>query len=235
VTKPLHAPFLSYASQDQEAAQRTRGALRAAGIEIRLDQSALRGGDVWDRTIRKQITTCGAFIPVVSTAMILLFGTTVQAQTPTPEDNARDSGEQAQAARCRLYGCGNSGPSVSYDPCYLAQNAMRPCVPSQSQQSKTVGVDPHIVGIWKLALENGSWVLEIRRDGTYRFHSEGQNGAQPHDGTFSASKGHWSLTAKNGYTDGGTYQLHGDTWIATGRLGTGTWHRDATTTASSKR
>ena len=58
--------FLSYASQDAEAAQRICAALRAAGIEVWFDQSALRGGDVWDQTIRRQIKTCVLFIPVIS-------------------------------------------------------------------------------------------------------------------------------------------------------------------------
>jgi TolB-like protein/Flp pilus assembly protein TadD len=66
VTEPSHAVFLSYASQDAEAAQRICAALRAAGIEVWFDQSALRGGDVWDQTIRKQIKTCVLFIPVIS-------------------------------------------------------------------------------------------------------------------------------------------------------------------------
>ena len=66
VTEPSHAVFLSYASQDAEAAQRICEALRAAGIEVWFDQSALRGGDVWDHTIRKQIKTCVLFIPVIS-------------------------------------------------------------------------------------------------------------------------------------------------------------------------
>ena len=66
VTEPSHAVFLSYASQDAEAAQRICEALRAAGIEVWLDQSELRGGDVWDQTIRKQIKTCVLFIPVIS-------------------------------------------------------------------------------------------------------------------------------------------------------------------------
>jgi len=61
-----HAVFLSYASQDAEAAQKICGALRAAGIEVWFDQSALRGGDVWDQTIRKQIKTCALFVPVIS-------------------------------------------------------------------------------------------------------------------------------------------------------------------------
>jgi len=37
-----------------------------AGIEVWLDQSALRGGDAWDQAIRKQIKTCVLFIPVIS-------------------------------------------------------------------------------------------------------------------------------------------------------------------------
>jgi TolB-like protein/Flp pilus assembly protein TadD len=66
VTEPSRAVFLSYASQDAEAAQRICEALRAAGIEVWFDQSELRGGDTWDRSIRKQIKTCALFIPVIS-------------------------------------------------------------------------------------------------------------------------------------------------------------------------
>src|SRR6266436_9067531 len=66
VTEPSHAVFLSYASQDAKAAQRICEALRAAGIGVWIDQSALRGGDVWDQTIRKQIKTCFLFLPVIS-------------------------------------------------------------------------------------------------------------------------------------------------------------------------
>jgi TIR domain len=61
-----HAVFLSYASQDAEAAQRICAALRAAGIEVWFDQSELRGGDTWDRQIRKQIHDCALFIPLIS-------------------------------------------------------------------------------------------------------------------------------------------------------------------------
>jgi TolB-like protein len=68
VTDPGKAVFLSYASQDAEAAQRICEALRAAGIEVWFDQSELRGGDAWDQSIRKQIKTCALFIPVISHA-----------------------------------------------------------------------------------------------------------------------------------------------------------------------
>ena len=60
------AVFLSYASQDADAAQRICEALRAAGIEVWFDQSELRGGDAWDQSIRKQIKSCVLFIPVIS-------------------------------------------------------------------------------------------------------------------------------------------------------------------------
>jgi TolB-like protein/Tfp pilus assembly protein PilF len=66
VTERLHAVFLSYASQDTEAAQKICEALRAAGIEVFLDQSELRGGDVWDQKIRREIHDCALFIPVIS-------------------------------------------------------------------------------------------------------------------------------------------------------------------------
>jgi len=61
------AVFLSYASQDAAAAQRICDALRAADIEVWFDQSELRGGDAWDRQIRKQIHDCALFIPIIWT------------------------------------------------------------------------------------------------------------------------------------------------------------------------
>jgi TolB-like protein/Tfp pilus assembly protein PilF len=61
-----HAVFLSYASQDAEAAQRICEALRGAGLEVWFDQSELRGGDVWDHTIRQQIRDCTLFVPIIS-------------------------------------------------------------------------------------------------------------------------------------------------------------------------
>ncbi|MBI2813053.1 MAG: TIR domain-containing protein [Opitutae bacterium] len=60
------AVFLSYASQDAEAARRIAEALRAAGIEVWFDQSELVGGDAWDAKIRRQIAECALFTPVIS-------------------------------------------------------------------------------------------------------------------------------------------------------------------------
>ena len=59
--------FLSYASEDSAAAERIAEALRAAGIEVWLDQSELRGGDAWDTMIRGKIRGCALFVALIST------------------------------------------------------------------------------------------------------------------------------------------------------------------------
>ena len=66
MTEPTRAVFLSYASQDAEAARRVCEALRARGIEVWFDLSELRGGDAWDRQIREQIHDCALFVPIIS-------------------------------------------------------------------------------------------------------------------------------------------------------------------------
>jgi TolB-like protein len=66
LTDPSRAVFLSYASQDAEAAQRLCEALRAARIEVWFDRSELRGGDLWDQKIRREIRDCALFVAVIS-------------------------------------------------------------------------------------------------------------------------------------------------------------------------
>jgi hypothetical protein len=64
-----HAPptvFLSYASEDRQAARRIGDALPAYGLEIWYDESELGGGDAWDQKIRKQIRDCDYFMALVS-------------------------------------------------------------------------------------------------------------------------------------------------------------------------
>jgi TIR domain len=66
VTDQNKAVFLSYASEDAEAAKNLNDALRAANIEVWFDQSELRGGDAWDQKIRRQIRDCALFVPIIS-------------------------------------------------------------------------------------------------------------------------------------------------------------------------
>jgi predicted ATPase/DNA-binding winged helix-turn-helix (wHTH) protein len=60
------AVFVSHASEDDAAALRIAAALRAAGIEVWLDRSELKGGDAWDHSIREQLRECTLFMPVIS-------------------------------------------------------------------------------------------------------------------------------------------------------------------------
>jgi hypothetical protein len=48
MTASQGAVFLSYASEDAQAAQRICAKLRAAGVEVWFDQSELQGSDAWD-------------------------------------------------------------------------------------------------------------------------------------------------------------------------------------------
>ena len=64
---PQRAVFLSYASQDAEAARRICEALRSGGVEVWFDQEGgLEHGDEWDAKIRRHIKECLLFIPLIS-------------------------------------------------------------------------------------------------------------------------------------------------------------------------
>jgi hypothetical protein len=173
-----------------------------------------------------------AMMFVVVFGMASLFCGQAIAQTPSPEDNAFQSYEEAHASICALYGCGNRGgttaPRIGYDPCFLAQNAMRPCTSDEAKTAKPSGVDPNLAGTWEVPFKGGPWVLEIARNGTYKFHSEAKDGVPSNTGTFSASDGHWSMKAKTGYADAGDYLFQApNVWIATGKLGAAAWLRPA--------
>ncbi len=64
---PSGAVFLSYASEDTEAARRICDALRGIGLEVWFDQRELKGGDAWDQRIRREIRDCALFVPIIST------------------------------------------------------------------------------------------------------------------------------------------------------------------------
>src|SRR6185369_16280196 len=63
---PTGAIFVSYASEDLEAASRLTAGLRAAGLEVWFDKDALHIGDDWARSIRRGIERCSLFLPVIS-------------------------------------------------------------------------------------------------------------------------------------------------------------------------
>jgi TolB-like protein/Tfp pilus assembly protein PilF len=65
-TEAKKAVFISYASDDREAALKICESLRRAGVEVWFDLSELRGGDAWDASIRRQIKNCALFLAIIS-------------------------------------------------------------------------------------------------------------------------------------------------------------------------
>ncbi len=63
---PTGAIFVSYASEDREAASRLAEGLRSAGLEVWFDKNALQMADDWARSIRRGIERCSLFLPVIS-------------------------------------------------------------------------------------------------------------------------------------------------------------------------
>jgi hypothetical protein len=64
--RPKPTVFVSYASEDRQAARLIGEALPAHGIEVWFDESELGGGDAWDQKIRRQIRECDYFMALVS-------------------------------------------------------------------------------------------------------------------------------------------------------------------------
>ncbi|MEY2880455.1 MAG: hypothetical protein RLZZ15_2835, partial [Verrucomicrobiota bacterium] len=65
--EPSRAVFLSYASQDAEAARSICESLRVGGVDVWFDvEGGLEHGDEWDAKIRRQIKECVLFIAIIS-------------------------------------------------------------------------------------------------------------------------------------------------------------------------
>jgi hypothetical protein len=162
----------------------------------------------------------------------LLFCAQARAQQGPAGWEVAEIDRATKKAACDLYGwCGGNGgggsaPRIGVDPCFLAQNAMRPCT-SNTGQTKPMGVDPNLAGTWELPFRGGAWILTIERNGTYKFHSEAGDSVPANAGSFSASDGHWSLKAdKMGYSDAGDYLYQApNVFIATGQRGAVAWLR----------
>jgi hypothetical protein len=101
--------------------------------------------------------------------------------------------------------------------------------PAGGQQGS---VDPNLVGTWQLDItqpNSGRWIWQVTANGTYELHSEAFDGTPTNAGTFSANGGRYTLHANNiSWDDAGTYSFQPPgTLVATGKLGTGTWHKIA--------
>jgi len=153
-------------------------------------------------------------------------GGLAQAQAPTADDFI------AQADYCNFTGlCGNGASRapasrIGYDPCYLAQNALRPCTSADMKALKPHGVGANLVGTWELPLKGGMWVLNIDAKGNYSFRSDAHDGVQAQAGSFAASNGAWTMKSKTGYAGSGNYLYQApNIFIATSQQGAVSWLR----------
>jgi TolB-like protein len=64
--RPAPTIFLSYASEDRQAARSIGDTLPGYGLEVWYDESELGGGDAWDQKIRRQIRECDYFMALIS-------------------------------------------------------------------------------------------------------------------------------------------------------------------------
>jgi hypothetical protein len=58
--------------------------------------------------------------------------------------------------------------------------------------------------------------------------AEGPRAAPAHEGTITATNGHWSIHAirgLSGHSDGGSYEVRDTAAVITGKLGIGYWKR----------
>jgi hypothetical protein len=141
--------------------------------------------------------------------------------SPGSDRNAAAAGALAE---CRSRGGSNCvvvvAPCAQDDPRWSAPLPLPPGTQGAS-------VDPNVVGTWEFVTNPGRWIWRITRNGAYEFHSEAGDGTPSHAGTLTAKDGHWTIHAINfEYADSGTYTFHAPgTLMATGKLGTGSWHR----------
>jgi hypothetical protein len=130
----------------------------------------------------------------------------------------------ADCAKGGAFGCNvREAPCSSDDPRW---GSPLPLPPGGTPGS----VDPALVGLWKLYINSGIWVMQISANGTYTVHTEAADNAPSNDGTFTTSNGHYTMHAINMQSDDqGTYTVPSSgVMVASGKLGTGTWYRIAT-------
>jgi TIR domain/SIR2-like domain len=63
---PRGAIFVSYASEDIDAAKTLKGGLDSAGLEVWFDKAELQGGDTFALKITSNIKRCSLFLPLIS-------------------------------------------------------------------------------------------------------------------------------------------------------------------------
>jgi len=154
------------------------------------------------------------------------------ARTANPAPNhygCEASSTREGAASAALAACAKAGGTncfVSLAPCG-SDDVRFPSPLPLPPGGKPGSVDPALVGLWGLNVSSGIWVWQVSANGTYTFHSEAPDNTLPHDGTFTANNGKYTLhSIVSAWDDQGTYTIQGSTAVLISeKLGKGTWQR----------
>lgn len=193
----------------------SHGTTTQAEVERGALQACLARGDKDCKLVHTVMNSCAALaVPAKLIANNYGYGS-----------GPRREGAAAQAladcAKGGALGCNvREAPCSSDDPRW---GSPLPLPPGGTPGS----VDPALVGLWKLNIDSGIWVMQISANGTYTLHTEATDNAPSNDGTFTTSNGHYTMHAINMQSDDqGTYTVpSAGVMVASGKLGTGTWYR----------
>jgi hypothetical protein len=216
--RPIAAQGFGYAAIAKSPSTNWAGAEKGTTTEASVDSGALQycqSKGARDCKIYSVVDGCLALAaPVNFVPNLYGVGT-----------GATREGAAAQAlAECTK--TGGISCAVSLAPCG-SDDVRFPSPLPLPPGGKPGSVDPAFVGLWGLNVSSGIWVWQVSANGTYTFHSEAPDNTLPHDGTFTASSGKYTLHAiTTQWDDQGTYTMQGSTAVSmTGKLGTGTWMR----------
>jgi hypothetical protein len=143
--------------------------------------------------------------------------------------NGAHAGEAALLSR-KLSRTVASAPQTAPTPPPAAPVPTRSVAPQPAVATSRPLVEPAALGQWTMKVPSlagtSTCFWDVKGNGTY---SAWCVGAQPtaHSGTVTVADGRWTLNATTmNWTDGGTYQfVNPNTFVVTGRLGTGAWLR----------
>ena len=197
-----------------------KGTTSQVSVEVLALQYCQQSGA---KDCKPAVSTSGACVAVATSTKLIPnyygYGT-----APTREAAATQA-----LAQCAKEGAGGIDCTVQQSPC-SSDNVLWASPLPLPPGGKPGSVDANLVGLWKLSINSGIWVWQISVNGTYTFHSEAPDNTLPHNGTFTASNGHYTLhSIVSPWDDLGTYtyQASAGAVVMTGKLGTGTWYRIA--------
>ena len=223
-TRPAAAQGFGYVAIAVSPSTLKAHAVHGTTTEASVDSAALQGCQQ-----QSGANDCRVYSAVDSCVALAVTGGTAPKHYGCAAAATRDGAATQALAACAK--AGGTNCAVGLAPCGDDDVRFQSPLP-MPPGGQPGSVDPALVGFLKLNVATGIWVWQISINGTYTFHSEALDNAPPHNGTFTASNGKYTLHAiSTWWDDQGTYSVQGPGGtlgiVMSGKLGTGTWYRIA--------